>query len=71
VLGANGVVVSEALVAEVLDRVKQLRERMIATGQHARAVDDFYRNYDRLGIGEAALVELALESAVTARPHGS
>jgi hypothetical protein len=39
---------------------------MIATGQHARAVDDFYRNYDRLGIGEAALVELALESAASA-----
>jgi isopropylmalate/homocitrate/citramalate synthase len=63
VLGANGVLVNQALVAAVLDRVKQLRESMIATGQHTRAVDDFYRNYDRLGIGEAALVELALESA--------
>ena len=36
---------------------------MIATGHHARAVDDFYRNYSRLGISEAALVEMALESA--------
>ena len=54
---------NEALVASVLDRVKQLRENMIATGHHTRAVDDFYRNYDRLGISEAAVVELALESA--------
>jgi hypothetical protein len=58
--------VNGALVAAVLDRVKQLRESMIATGQHMRAVDDFYRNYDRLGISEAALVELALETAAAA-----
>ena len=62
-LRANGVVVNSTLVATVLDRVKALRESMIATGQHARAVDDFYRNYDRLGISEAAVVELALESS--------
>jgi hypothetical protein len=55
---------SESLVAAVLERVKQLRESMIATGHHARAVEEFYRNYDRLGISETALVELALECAV-------
>jgi isopropylmalate/homocitrate/citramalate synthase len=62
-LAANGVSVDDALVTRVLDRVKQLREAMIATNHHARAVEEFYRNYDRLGINEAALVELALETA--------
>ena len=62
-LAAQGVLVDETLVGRVLDRVKQLREAMIATNHHTRAVEDFYRNYERLGIGEAALIELALESA--------
>jgi isopropylmalate/homocitrate/citramalate synthase len=63
-LAAQGLTISETLVATVLERVKELRETMIATGHHTRAVDDFYRNYDRLGISEAALVELALECTV-------
>jgi isopropylmalate/homocitrate/citramalate synthase len=63
-LAANGLAVNEALVGNVLERVKELREAGIATGHHTRAVDEFYRNYDRLGISEAALVELALESGV-------
>lgn len=62
-LAANGVAVDASLVAAVLDRVKQVRESMIATAHHRRAVEEFYRNYDRLGISEAAVVELALESA--------
>ena len=64
-LAAQGLAVSETLVATVLERVKELRETMIATGHHTRAVDDFYRNYDRLGISEAALVEIAMECGVT------
>jgi isopropylmalate/homocitrate/citramalate synthase len=63
-LTANNVSLNAELVASVLDRVKQLREAMIATGHHTRAVEEFYRNYDRLGISEAAVVELALETVV-------
>ena len=66
-LAAQGVTMSESLVGAVLERVKELRETMIVTGHHARAVDDYYRNYDRLGISETGLVELALECAVAAR----
>jgi len=60
-LVAQGVTVNEDLVARVLDRVKAMREQAIASNHTSRAVDDFYRNYDALGIGEAAVVELALE----------
>ena len=63
-LAANGVSVSEGLVGTVLERVKQLRESMIATEHHTRAVADYYRNYDRLGISEAALIELAVQTGV-------
>jgi isopropylmalate/homocitrate/citramalate synthase len=60
-LAAHGVTVNEELVARVLDRVKALREQAIATNHASRAVYDFYKNYSSLGIGEAAVVELALE----------
>ena len=46
----------------VLERVKELRELKIATNHNARAIEEFYRNYSDLGISEAALVELALET---------
>jgi len=62
-LGAHGVVVDTALVSRVLDRVKELRDRHIATGDHARSVRDYYRNYHQLGISETAIVELAIELA--------
>ena len=44
--------------------MKELRERNIAAGDSARAVRDFYANYERLGVTEAALIELALEMGV-------
>ena len=59
-LAAHGVTVGDALVSEVLDKVKELRERKISSNHTTHAVEEFYRNYDRLGISEAALVELAL-----------
>ncbi len=64
VLGTHGIVVDQDLVARVLDRVKALREQRIASNHTARAIGDFYRNYSELGIGEAALLELALETAL-------
>jgi isopropylmalate/homocitrate/citramalate synthase len=67
VLASHGVAVSETLVASVLDRVKALREQQIGVGHTARAIRDFYENYQRLGITEAALIELALDVGVTAR----
>ena len=54
------------LVTEVLDRVKALREHQI--GAQQAGVEAYYVNYHRLGVGEAALVELALEVAAKARP---
>jgi isopropylmalate/homocitrate/citramalate synthase len=63
-LAAHGVTVDEGLVVRVLDRVKALREQNIGSNHAARAVSDFYRHYSALGIGEAALLELALETAV-------
>jgi isopropylmalate/homocitrate/citramalate synthase len=62
-LAAHGVTVDEALVARVLDRVKSLREDKIATRHSARAIDEFYRSYGDLGVGETALVELAIEAS--------
>ena len=66
-LRANGLVVNEELVNRVLDRVKALREAAIRTGDQARAVETYYDNYQRLGVSEAALIELALEEAVPER----
>jgi isopropylmalate/homocitrate/citramalate synthase len=63
-LASHGVTIDEALVARVLDRVKELREQQIGLGHPARAIREFYENYQRLGITEAALVELALEVGV-------
>jgi isopropylmalate/homocitrate/citramalate synthase len=68
-LATHGVSVDADLVARVLERVKQLREQNIESGHAARAVDDFYRNYSALGIGEAALLELALETALPDGPR--
>jgi isopropylmalate/homocitrate/citramalate synthase len=64
VLAANGVRLDQSLVDRVLDRVKELRERTIASNHTERAIGDFYRHYAELGIGEAALLELALETAL-------
>ncbi len=65
-LEAHGVAVDDDLVTRVLERVKELRETRIQTGDQSRAVDQFYDNYRRLGISEEALVELALEDAARA-----
>lgn len=67
-LAEHHVSLTDDLVAEVLDRVKALREEHI--GSQQSAVDSYYANYHRLGVSEAALVELALEVAATARAGG-
>ena len=67
-LAGHGIAVDETLVARVLDRVKELRERKIAAGDGARAVRTFYENYERLGVSEAALIEIALETGAPAGP---
>ena len=68
VLAAQGLAIDDTLVARVLDRVKQLRERKIAAGHSAEAVRSFYENYGRLGVSEAALIEIALEAGAPAEP---
>ncbi|MBI3492326.1 MAG: hypothetical protein HY047_11185 [Acidobacteria bacterium] len=68
-LASHGMTIDSTLVARVLDRVKQLREQQIHTGNATRAVREFYDNYQRLGIAEAALVELALELAAMEKGH--
>ncbi len=68
-LAAHGVTLDDALVAAVLERVKSLRGERIATRHSARAIDDFYRHYGDLGIGEVALVELALAAGNRAEPR--
>lgn len=60
-LAAHRVMVGEELVAQVLERIKELREQKIAAGQSTRAIREFYQNYRQLGISEAAVIELALE----------
>ncbi len=70
-LAAQGITVDASLVERVLDRVKQLRELRIAANHHTRAIDDYYRNYSQLGISEAAVIELAFESAVAPSPGDS
>jgi isopropylmalate/homocitrate/citramalate synthase len=62
-LAAHGVVLDAALVARVLDRVKELREARTLDGRGARAVRDAYENYAKLGLTETALVELAFQAA--------
>lgn len=61
-LEAHGITVDAGLVERIVDRVKILREHRIGTNDHTRAIDEYYRNYRALGISEAALVELALET---------
>ncbi len=68
-LAAHGIAIDAPLVARVLDRVKALREQQIQTDHGARAVREFYDNYQRLGIAEAALLELALELGAMEKGH--
>ena len=65
-LAAHGISFDQTLVERVLERVKELRELRIAANYHTRAVEEFYRKYHDLGISEAALVELALETRAMA-----
>jgi isopropylmalate/homocitrate/citramalate synthase len=64
-LAAHGIPVDALLVERVLERVKELREQRIAANREPRAIDDYYAHYSELGIGEAALVELALELSIS------
>lgn len=64
-LASHGVAIDAALADRVLDRVKALREQQIGLGQTARAIREFYDNYQRLGFNEAAIVELAIQLRVT------
>jgi isopropylmalate/homocitrate/citramalate synthase len=64
-LEAAGVKVTDDLVKRLVARVKELRERRLRAGAHARFVDEYYANYFSLGISEAELLALATgESAM-------
>ncbi len=60
-LQSHGVAVDEALAAATLEKVKELRSQMIASGHTQRAVARYYADYAQLGIGEEALVDLVLK----------
>jgi len=60
-LEAQGVRVDDALVARLLERVKEDREKMIESGHASQAIADHYAAMARLGIGEEQLVQLALK----------
>jgi len=61
VLEAQGIHLDEALVQGALDKVKELRSRMIEDGHTQAAVSRYYQDYEQLGISEAGLVELVLQ----------
>jgi archaellum biogenesis ATPase FlaH len=60
-LQAQGVVVDEALAAQALETVKELRSKMIQSGHTEAAVERYYKDYAHLGVGEEALVDLVLK----------
>ena len=60
-LKAQGIALDDELVRRALDKVKELRSRMIEDGHTQGAVDRYYRDYEHLGISEAGLVELVLQ----------
>ena len=60
-LRAQGIEPTEALAAQALEKVKELRSEMIASGHTQRAVQRYYADRAELGIGEEALVDLVLK----------
>lgn len=63
-LKAAGVEPDEALVKHLVGAVKELREERLKTSSQAAFVDDYYRNYHALGITEAEMIQLAIDSKV-------
>ncbi len=61
VLKAQGIQLDEALVQRALEKVKELRSRMIEDGHTQAAVERTYEDYEHLGISEAGLVEMVLQ----------
>ena len=59
-LAAQGLVVDDALVARLLDRVKEDRARMIESGHTGAAIRAHYEAMAQLGVSERQLVEAAL-----------
>jgi isopropylmalate/homocitrate/citramalate synthase len=59
-LQAQGLTVDDALVARLLDRVKEERARMIEGGSAQRAIKAHYEAMDALGISEDQLLQMAL-----------
>ncbi len=49
------------LVQRVLEKVKILREEIIATGQHEAIIRSYYEAYHQQGISEGHLINLAIE----------
>ena len=60
VLEAQGMKVDGELVASTLEKVKELRARMVEDGHAARTIRQHYDNLAHLGISEEGLIELAL-----------
>jgi isopropylmalate/homocitrate/citramalate synthase len=59
-LESQGVRVDDALVARLLDAVKEDRARMIESGHAQKAIAAHYEGMAQLGVGEEQLVRLAL-----------
>lgn len=60
-LQAQGITVDEGLAQRALDRVKELRARMIETGHTQKTVHEAYERYEALGVSEEALLQLVLK----------
>ncbi|MEK6645276.1 MAG: hypothetical protein AABY84_01175 [Candidatus Firestonebacteria bacterium] len=60
ILKEKGKEITPELIQKALEKVKELREEKIKTTNYKKIIEDYYNNYENLGITEAQLIEIAL-----------
>jgi 2-isopropylmalate synthase len=58
---AQGITLTDDLVKQALEKVKEVRASMIQDGHTEKTVQKYYQDYEKLGISESGLVELVLQ----------
>ncbi|OIN98096.1 hypothetical protein COY52_12695 [Candidatus Desantisbacteria bacterium CG_4_10_14_0_8_um_filter_48_22] len=60
-LRKKGIEITPGLIQKALERVKVMREEKIKTGFYRKVIDEYYKNYEALGISESELIKIVME----------
>jgi isopropylmalate/homocitrate/citramalate synthase len=59
-LKSENIEINDELIQKLLEKIKDLREEMIKPEEYIKYIEEYYKNYQSLGISEEELIEIAI-----------